>query len=52
VLGPLLLAWTDAAFRAGDAVRPSAGAPPLLLPGAWGSGVLPLVDVTGSLAQP
>jgi predicted dienelactone hydrolase len=51
-LGPLLLAWTDAAFQAGDAARPSADAPPLLPQGPWGAGALPLVDVTGSLAQP
>lgn len=52
ILGPLLLAWTNAAFAAGEAVRPRAGAPPLLSGGAWGSAVLPMVDVTGSLPPP
>lgn len=52
VLGPLLLAWTDAAFRAGEAVRPSVEASPLLPPGAWGSAVLPLTDLTAALTEP
>ncbi|KEF41884.1 MAG: esterase [Cyanobium sp. CACIAM 14] len=49
VLGPLLLSWTDAAFAAGDAVRPRSGAAPLLTRGAWGSQQLPLADVTPAL---
>jgi len=49
VLGPLLLAWTDGAFAAGAAARPAAGAPPLLPAAAWGTGTLPMADVTGRL---
>jgi predicted dienelactone hydrolase len=48
VLGPLLLAWTDAAFAAGDAARPRPDAPPLLVGGRWGNGELPMVDATPS----
>lgn len=49
VLGPLLAAWTDSAFAAGAAVRPAADAAPLLGPGAWGSAVMPIADVTGAI---
>ena len=49
VLGALLLAWTDAAFRAGAGVRPAPAAPPLLPPGGWGSAAMPLVDATPGL---
>lgn len=49
VLGPLLLAWTDAAFAAGDAVRPRAGAAPILVGGAWGNAEMPMVDATRGL---
>ena len=49
VLGALLLAWSDAAFSAGDAVRPRTGAPPLLAPGAWGNATMPMVDATPGL---
>jgi predicted dienelactone hydrolase len=52
VLGPLLLAWTDAAFAAGAAARPEVGAAPLLSRGPWGNAVLPLVEVTGALTPP
>lgn len=52
VLGPLLFAWTEAAFAAGPAVRPAPGASPLLPAQGWGSGVLPLADVTGRLGRP
>jgi predicted dienelactone hydrolase len=46
VLGPLLLAWTDAAFAAGESVRPRADAPPLLVGGGWGNAEMPMVDAT------
>ncbi|MEB3243782.1 MAG: alpha/beta fold hydrolase [Cyanobacteriota bacterium] len=46
VLGPLLLAYTDAAFAAGDGVRPRNGAPPLLQRGQWGNAELPMVDAS------
>ena len=45
-LRALLLAWSEAAFAAGDGVRPAAGAAPLLAPGAWGDAELPLVPVS------
>ena len=50
-LRALLLAWTNAAFAAGSAVRPAAGAAPLLAPGAWGDAELPLVPVTRENAR-
>jgi predicted dienelactone hydrolase len=46
VLGPLMLAWTDAAFSAGEAARPRLGAPPLLVGGSWGNAELPMVEAT------
>ena len=46
VLGPLIQAWTDAAFAAGQRVRPAAGVGPLLSPGAWGSASMPMADVS------
>lgn len=49
LLGRLLLAWTDAAFAAGRAVRPRVGAAPLLRPQIWGTADYPIVDVTGLL---
>ena len=49
VLGPLLLAWTDAAFAAGEAARPGPDAPPLLKGGAWGNTEMPMVDATRHL---
>lgn len=52
VLGPLLLAWTDGAFNAGDGVRPGAQAPNLLPPTGWGQTGMPLVDVSDRLKQP
>jgi len=52
VLGPLLLAWTDGAFNAGDGVRPGAQAPNLLPPKGWGQTGMPLVDVSDRLKQP
>jgi len=45
-LSPLLLRWTDAAFQAGDAVRPGAGATPLIGPSGWGNAALPLVEAS------
>ena len=51
-LGPLLLAWTEAAFAAGPAVRPSPGAAPLLTGQGWGNADLPMADVTSRLASP
>ena len=38
-----------AAFAAGDAVRPAAGATPLLRQGPWGNQEMPLVDATPGL---
>jgi predicted dienelactone hydrolase len=52
VLGPLLFAWTEAAFAAGTAVRPAPGASPLLPAQGWGNGDLPMADVTGRLGNP
>ena len=52
VLGPLLFAWTEDAFAAGAAVRPAPGASPLLPAQGWGSGTLPMADVTGRLGKP
>jgi hypothetical protein len=45
----LLLAWTDAAFAAGAAAAPGAGAPSLLPPDGWGDSTHALVDVTPQL---
>ena len=47
-LSPLLLSWTDAAFQAGDSVRPTAGATPLIRPTGWGNADLPMVEATAS----
>lgn len=52
VLGALLLAWTDAAFAAGDGARPREGAPPLLVGGQWGHAELPMVDATRAVQGP
>ena len=52
VLGRLLLAWTEAAFAAGPAVRPARGAAPLLSDQGWGNGDLPMADVTSRLRSP
>ena len=52
VLGALLLAWTDAAFAAGEAARPRESAPPLLVGGAWGNAELPMVDATRAVQGP
>ena len=52
VLGRLLLAWTEAAFAAGPAVRPARGAAPLLSDQGWGNGDLPMADVTNRLRSP
>jgi len=52
VLGRLLLAWTEAAFAAGPAVRPTRGAAPLLSNQGWGNGDLPMADVTSRLGSP
>jgi len=49
VLGSLLLAWTDAAFAAGEGARPRPDAPPLLVGGAWGNAQMPMVDATKGL---
>jgi predicted dienelactone hydrolase len=48
-LSPLLVAWTDAAFQAGDRVRPGAGAPPLIRPEGWGNATLTMVDATAAV---
>jgi len=50
-LRALLLAWSEAAFAAGDRVRPTPGAAPLLAPGAWGDAELPLVPVSRESAR-
>jgi predicted dienelactone hydrolase len=52
VLGPLLLAWTDAAFAAGEAARPRVNAPPLLVRGDWGNAEMPMVDATRAVKKP
>ena len=52
VLGPLLLAWTDAAFAAGEAARPRPDAAPLLVGGAWGNAEMPMVEATRAVAAP
>jgi hypothetical protein len=52
VLGRLLLAWTEAAFAAGPAVRPVRGAAPLLSDQGWGNGDQPMADVTSRLRSP
>ncbi|MFY9249690.1 MAG: alpha/beta fold hydrolase [Vulcanococcus sp.] len=49
VLGPLLLAWVEAAYQAGPALSPSAGAPPLLGTGPWGHPLIPLKDVSAAI---
>jgi predicted dienelactone hydrolase len=51
VLGPLLLAWSDAAFAAGEGARPRPDAPPLLAGGAWGNAEMPMVDATRHLGH-
>jgi hypothetical protein len=52
VLGPLLLAWTDAAFAAGEAARPREDAPLLLVGGDWGNAEMPMVDATRAVKGP
>ncbi|MFN9629254.1 MAG: alpha/beta fold hydrolase [Cyanobacteriota bacterium] len=52
VLGPLLLAWTDAAFAAGESVRPTADSLPLLVGGGWGNTEMPMVDATRAVQAP
>ena len=47
-LSPLLVSWTDAAFQAGDSVRPAAGAAPLIQPVGWGNGRLPMVEASAA----
>ena len=42
----LLLAWVNAAFAAGSAVRPAPAAPSLLPPSGWGDAEIPLVRVS------
>ncbi len=51
-LGPLLLAWTEAAFAAGESARPSPNAPPLLVGGAWGNAAMPMVEATRAVREP
>jgi predicted dienelactone hydrolase len=46
VLSPLILAWVNGTFAAGNQALPAAGAPSLLPPSGWGSAVMPMVDVT------
>ena len=52
VLGPLLLAWTDAAFAAGDGARPRADAPLLLVGGSWGNADFTMVEATRAVQTP
>jgi predicted dienelactone hydrolase len=52
VLGPMLLKWTDAAFAAGEGVRPREGAPPLLTGEGWGNADFPMVDATKAVQRP
>jgi predicted dienelactone hydrolase len=52
VLGPLLLAWTNAAFASAEAARPSRGAVNLLPANGWGHAEMPMADVTDKLNQP
>ena len=47
-LSPLLLSWTDAAFKAGDGVRPTAGATPLIGSTGWGNASLPMVEASAA----
>ena len=47
-LSPLLVRWTDAAFQAGDSVRPTAGAAPLIRPVGWGNAGMAMVDATAA----
>jgi len=49
VLAPLIVEWTNRAFAAGSAVKPSPGAPVLMPPGSWGSPSKPMADVTASV---
>ncbi|MEY2645702.1 MAG: hypothetical protein RLZZ611_2351 [Cyanobacteriota bacterium] len=51
-LGPLLLAWTEAAFGAGPSVRPAPEAPNLLPTSGWGQPSTALVDVSDQLRRP
>jgi hypothetical protein len=46
LLSPLILAWVNGTFAAGNQAQPAAGAPSLLPPSGWGSAVMPMVDVT------
>jgi len=52
VLGPLLLAWTEVAFAAGEGARPRPGAPPLLVGGNWGNGEMRMVEATRAVSEP
>jgi len=52
VLGPLLQAWSEAVFAAGDAARPAQNAAPLLRSRDWGHAQIPLVEVTEALPAP
>ncbi|MEY3544170.1 MAG: hypothetical protein RLZZ106_80 [Cyanobacteriota bacterium] len=45
-VAPLLVEWTNRAFAAGTAVKPAAGAAPLLPQGSWGSDGKAMADVT------
>lgn len=47
-LSPLLVRWTDAAFEAGDGVRPAAGAAPLIGATGWGNASLPMVEASAA----
>ncbi|MEY4430583.1 MAG: hypothetical protein RLZZ533_519 [Cyanobacteriota bacterium] len=51
VLGPLMLAWTEAAFAAGPKVHPAPGVAVLLPPGPWGSAAMPMVDASAALGS-
>jgi predicted dienelactone hydrolase len=51
VLGPLMLAWTEAAFAAGAKVHPGPGVAVLLPPGPWGSPAMPMVDASAAVGS-
>ncbi|MEO1002634.1 MAG: alpha/beta fold hydrolase [Cyanobacteria bacterium J06638_7] len=51
VLGALILSWTDGAFAAGEAARPSEGAASLFSSTTWGHAQIPLVDVSERLGR-
>jgi len=47
-LSPLLVRWTEAAFRNGDSVRPAPGATRLLTDSGWGNTSLPMMEASNA----